>query len=207
MKKLSLNKVLIYLLLMIIAFGCASFPKKRLPLSNLTLETLNNLNGRYELISKCSRGTKDTTTFWQYVFNFSDADLGQYPTFYDEINFKSSKKHELKIDTLKRYSFTLKVINKKKLKIEYYENDSILNENTVKYTLKKDGYLYLKNINSEIVGIPYLFGEFTKKRRRITLDEVNNLIYETSELSSGGFFFVLEDDTKMKYEKIYLRID
>ncbi|MCR8669204.1 hypothetical protein NO995_16070 [Aestuariibaculum sp. M13] len=208
MKKLSLNRLYFYLLLMVIVFGCASFPKKKTPVSNLNSENISNLNGRYELIEKYSGGTKDTSTIWKSAFNFSSADRGHYPTFFDEINFQVFKENELKVDSLKTYSFTLKLIDSKNLKIDYYENDSLFFGNTIKYKFKNDGYIYLISTNSEVVGIPYLFGGVTKKRSRITLNKENDLLFETSEVVTGGLLFVLVNPgEKMKYEKVFQRIE
>jgi hypothetical protein len=58
------------------------------------------------------------------------------------------------------------------------------------------------------MGVPYLFGGFNKKRNRITLNKDHNLLFETSEFRSGGLFLLIVSPLgKLKYEKVYQRID
>ena len=114
----------------------------------------------------------------------------------------------LNIDTSKIYTFTLKILNTKKIEINYLKENNILGENSIKYKLKEDGYVYLKNKNFKIRGIPYLLGDFMIRRNRLTLNENNNLLFETSEFNSGGLFLLMVYPySKMKYEKIYKRVD
>jgi hypothetical protein len=207
MKKFNLHKLLFYFVLINFTFGCASFPKKREPSSSLNLQNITNINGKYGIKEVYSGPTKDTSTAWKNAWNFSESDLGFRPTFFDELNFGVFVK-EMKINSSSKYSFTIKILNTKKLKIDYFENDSIIRENIIRYRLKKDGYLYLNHKNFKIIGIPYLFGGFNKKRNRITLNKDHNLLFETSEFMSGGLFLLMVNPlSKMKYEKVYQRIN
>ena len=68
-----------------------------------------------------------------------------------------------------------------------------------------------------MVGIPYLLGEFNVKKNRITLNSDKNIIFESSEFSSGGIALLIfgvyrtsrnitskldnEDETFLKTEK------
>jgi hypothetical protein len=183
--------------------GCVSFPKRAITEQYLDGGHISDLNGKYENECMYSVPTKDMTSPW----NFSSADLGIYPTFFDEIDNRWLKR-SIKIDTLKQYAFSLNVITPKMLAVHLLENDSIIRKKWIRFRLGKDGYLYLKNTNFKIRGIPYVFGDIDKKRIRLTLTEDNNLLFETSEFNSGGLFLLMINPyTKMKYEKIFRRIE
>ena len=92
------------------------------------------------------------------------------------------------------------------MEFNYFEDDSIIKQNTIKYRFKDDGYVHLKHKNFKIIGIPYVFGGFDTKRNRITLNKDTNLLFETSEFSSGGVALLMVYPIgKMKYQKIYQR--
>ena len=197
------NRVIIYFVGLSFIFGCGSFPKRTVPAQYLNKNNINALNGKYTIKAIYSGPTKDTTSAW----NFSDSDLGIYPTFFDELNNGLLVK-SIKTDPSKIYTFSLKILSTKKLEFNYFEDDSIIKQNTIKYRFKDDGYVYLKHKNFKIIGIPYVFGGFNTKRNRITLNKDTNLLFETSEFKSGGLFLLMINPySKMKYEKIYQRIE
>jgi hypothetical protein len=199
----NLNRGIIYFLVLSFNFGCASFPKKRETSSLIKLTNIQQLNGKYSLREIYSGPTKDTASAW----NFSESDLGHYPTFFDELNNGMFVK-QLKTDASNSYTFTLNILNSKRIEINYFKDDCIINQNTIRYKFKDDGYFYLKNRNFKIKGIPYVLGGFFYKRNRITLNKDNNLLFETSEFMSVGMFLLrVAPFSKMKYEKIYQRLE
>ena len=199
----NLNRVIIYYLVLSLAFGCATFPKKRAPSNIIRLDSVQQLNGKYSMREIYSGPTKDTTSAW----NFSESDSGHNPTFFDEINNGMFVKH-IKTDTSNSYTFTLEILNSKQIEIKYCKDDYIIRQNQIRYKLKDDGYFYLKNRNFKIKGIPYVLGGFFYKRNRITLNTDNNLLFETSEFMSVGMFLLrVAPYSKMKYEKIYQRLE
>ena len=176
---------------------------QREPTSNIRVDSIQQLNGKYSIREIYSGTTKDTTSAW----NFSESDSGHNPTFFDEINNGMFVKN-IKTDASNSYTFKLNILNSKQIEINYYKNNHIIRQNTIRYKLKDDGYFYLKNRNFKIKGIPYVLGGFFYKRNRITLNTDNNLLFETSEFMSVGMFLLrVAPYSKMKYEKIYQRLE
>tara|TARA_R110000868_G_C10891704_1_gene763661 strand:+ start:1180 stop:1791 length:612 start_codon:yes stop_codon:yes gene_type:complete len=203
MKTFNFKNAFTLLMLLMLVFGCVTFPKKIEISHYLSKANMNALNGKYNIEEIYSGPTKDTTSSW----NFSNSDLGHIPTFYDEFNNGIFTKL-LNRDSSNIYTFTLKILNTKKIEINYFENDIAIARNILRYKLKDDGYVYLKNKNFKLVGIPYVFGGFSNKRNRLTLNNDNNLLFETSEFRSGGLFLLMVNPySKMKYEKIYERME
>jgi len=190
------------LMSLILATSCVSFPK-RVPSSPINKTSLSNLNGTYSLKHNHAASTTDSTSMWY----LSEDELSPNYTFFDELNNGVFVK-SMNIDTSKQYKFTLKILNSKKMQLDYIENDSIIRGNRIRYKLKKDGFVYLHYRNFKIIGIPYLFGGFHKKRNRLNLTTENNLHFETSEFMSGGLFLLkVAPLNKTKYQKIYERIN
>ena len=187
---------------LIFVTSCASFPK-RVPTSHIDKTNISNLNGTYSLKHNHAGSTTDSTSIW----NLSEAELSPNYTFFDELNNGVFVK-SMNIDTSKQYKFTLKIMNSRKMQLDYLENDSIIRSNRIRYKLKEDGFVYLYHRNFKVIGIPYLFGGFNKKRNRLTLTTENNLHFETSEFMSGGILLLkVVPLNKTKYEKIYKRIN
>lgn len=194
----------IWLLICLLYVSCASFPKQHNPGKGLSLNTLKQLEGDYRVEHYTTKPTKDSTAVW----NFSEPDLGRYPTLFDEINNGLFVK-EFRVDPEKTYCVSIHSVTNQKLRMYYYENNILIKQNTLRFRLKDDGYLYLRYRNFKIIGLPYLLGGIKLKRNRITLDDDHNLVFETSEVTSGGviLLFVFNPVFKSKYEKIYQRIE
>lgn len=171
-----MKKILLVFIVAISLTNCAAFDKNLKNPNSLQKNNLNKVNGLYDIeemgfdsLSKLY----PSNLFW----------VGN--NFLREIDRKLLK-DTLRIDSMKKYAFELKVINKKKLKITYLENDIIFRERFLKIKLKKDGYLYLKNKNIGFVLIPYIFGAVDVKRTRLTLDEEENLVLDVYNHRSGA---------------------
>jgi len=180
--------------------SCATFPKTKKNKYSIIKEKVNSLNGKYALKEIYRSSLTDSTSF-----SFSPRDSGNNLTFFDEIDSRMFAK-SIEIDSSKGYYFILKVTNYKKIEIDYLENETSIRQQTIKYKFKGDGYIYLKNRNFKIKGVPYLFGDFDVKKIRLTLNEEKNLLLETSEFISGGVALLMVVPTgKTKYQKIYER--
>lgn len=180
--------------------SCATFPKSIEYKYILNKENINSLNGKYSLKEINRSSLTDSTSF-----SFSNADIGFNHTFFDEIDSRMLAR-SIEIDSSKSYCFILKVLNSKNIEIDYLENEKSIRQQTIKYKLKDDGYVYLKNRNFKIRGVPYLFGDFDVKKIRLTLNKDKNLLLETSEFTSGGVALLMVYPVgKMKYQKIYER--
>jgi hypothetical protein len=181
--------------------GCATFPKDMVNPITMNDQNIHSLNGNYLFFEINRSPLTDSTSF-----SYSESDIGFHHTIFDEIDSRFFAK-SIKIDSSKSYSFDLNVLNTKRLELNYLENETVIKRHTVRYSIKEDGYLYLKKRNFKIKGIPYFFGEFNVKKNRMTLNKENNLIFESSEFSSGGVALLMVYPLgKAKYRKTYERI-
>lgn len=193
-------KILFFSLIFSSFISCATFPKNIENQYIINKENVNSLNGKYSLNEIYRSSLTDSTSF-----SFSTRDIGGPLTFFDEIDSKMLAER-IVIDSSKSYYFILKVLDSKHMEIDYLENEKTIRQQTIKYKLKGDGYLYLKNRNFKIKGIPYLIGSFDVKKIRLTLNKEKNLLLETSEFSSGGVALLMVYPVgKLKYQKIYER--
>lgn len=201
MKKL-FNKIFLFVLIISSIVSCANFPKAIVNPYIINEENINSVNGKYYFKELNRSSLTDSTSF-----SYSKTDIGFTHTFFDEIDSRLFTK-PIEIDSSESYSFELKVLNSKRIELNYLENEKTIRHHIIKYKIKDDGYLYIKNRNFKIKGIPYLFGEFNVKKNRITLNKENNLIFESSEFSSGGVALLMVYPVgKAKYQKIYERIE
>ncbi len=202
MKGLTSIKLITGLIIVNLCFGCACFPKKQETTQYLNKGNINALNGTYGIKPIYASQTVDSTSMW-----YSERNLTSYSTLFKELDSRIIQK-EIDIEEGKMYGMGLEILNEKIIKLKFIKEDSIVKQKRIGYRLKDDGYLYLKNNNFKMRGIPYLLGDFNKKRSRITLNKENNLLFETSEFSSGGLFFLkVYPIAKMKYEKVFERIE
>ena len=117
-------KLFVPFLLLNFYSGYATFPKKKEFYSGLKKSNIHYINGKYRITEFYSEPTKDTTALW----NFTDSDIGMYPTLYDELNNGLFVK-PLERESSKIYSFKLEIQNNRKIEINYYEEDSIIRQN------------------------------------------------------------------------------
>ena len=174
-----MKKIILVLLVAICLTNCAAFDKNLTNSNQLQKNNLATLNGQYHI----------TEIGFDSVSKKYHSQLWTRTNFLREIDRKLLK-DTLQIDSMKQYSFALKVIHKKKIKITYFENGVIFRERFIKTKLKKDGYLYLKNKNIGFVLIPYVFGALDVKRTRLTLDQDENLVFDSYNHRSGAVFIV-----------------
>lgn len=185
------------LILVILFQSCASFDKELINPNLLNEQTINQLNGQYGIvpIKFDSISKKEKKQIWTYN------------NFLAEIDRKLLK-DTLKIDSLKTYSFDLKVLNLKKIKVSYLVNGKIFRERILKTKLKKDGFLYLKNKNVGFLLVPYIAGAIDIKRTRLTKSENGNLVFDISNHRSGAFLIlVFLDGRTWKYRQEYEQIE
>ena len=147
-RKTTLNIVIIVSFL--ILQSCASFQKNAINPKLLTEKNITELNGKYNIIDIEADSIRKKN--WASNNFFTELE--------SKIFFKPTK-----LDTLKTYQFELKVLSKKRIQINYLENDKIFKERIVKGKLKKDGYLifddflwnFYSNPNENPIGAIKLF--------------------------------------------------
>lgn len=171
------KKVFYLILILTISLqNCASFDRKTLN----TKVNLLDLNGKYEAMPLVFDSISKS-----YISKRSD-----YRDFFRLIDQKKEKK-SVKLNIFNNYHFELNIINPKKTRITYLENDKIIQDRIVKTKFRKDGYLYLKNKKLNFTGVPYLFGGFDFTKTRLTLDKNKNLVLEIATFSSGAGLIIM----------------
>jgi len=190
-RKTTLNIVIIVSFL--ILQSCASFQKNAINPKLLTEKNITELNGKYNIIDIEADSIRKKN--WASNNFFTELE--------SKIFFKPTK-----LDTLKTYQFELKVLSKKRIQINYLENDKIFKERIVKGKLKKDGYFYLKNKNVKLWGVPYLAGAIHINKTRISKTKKGNLIFDLTHHQSGAFFFfVFPGGANWEYRNTYQKTE
>jgi hypothetical protein len=184
----------LYLILLSSLFmSCGVFKNKPKNLVEINSDNASNLNGTYS------------------VFAFDKLNT-EYP-YYHNANNKFYRKYgrgesdTISFDTISGGRFKIKIINDQKLQIDFLKKNDTVKSQTIKYKFKDDGFLHLKNRNTIISGIPYIFGGIDVKKVRIALNQNNDLILNDIFDSSGALLLIFGDAKVWEETNIYLRID
>jgi hypothetical protein len=188
------------MILAILFQSCASFNKELINPNPLNKEKLTELNGRYGIVHN-----KFDSIHIDKEHNYNHQ-IWNSNNFFTEIDRKLIK-DTLEIDTLKHYSFDLKVLSPKRIKIDYIENGKVFRERIIKTRLKRDGYLYLRNKNTQIMLFPLIYGAFDIKKIRISKSDNGNLIFDVANFRYGGALVIIGDTRTWKYRQEYERIE
>lgn len=169
-----MKKILFYLGSLVLLSDCATFNDGKLVDDNFKNNDLNFINGTYHNYASSGSGF--------YVRSLTDVFDRNTRMF----NFK--EKHEerdLKIE--------LKALHKKILNMKTYEAGKLRTDKNLKVTLKKDGFVYLKEKRFMLDGIPLIFGGWNIQKSRFTLDENNNLSVQSNYFFCNGILIVMSD--------------
>lgn len=182
------------ILILFLLTGCATFPKEFKSSQPITKGNLSKLNGEFGV------NALEDTIQNEYNIPFRNA----YRKFYR--GFGKMERDTFEVANLKPYSFSIEVLNQSELKISYLKNNIVFKKFNLEYKLKDDGYIYLKNRNLHISGIPFLLGGNDLKRLRLAV-EPNNLIIEEVYHTSGGFIILFTDFKTWEYRNTYRRLN
>ena len=159
--------------------SCGVFRDKQENYQKITPENVNILNGNYLVFAKKKPNEK-------------------YP-YFDNANEKFYRKYgrgvsdTLKFDSISGGNFRVSILNKKEINLEFIKNEKIIKNQKFTYKIKEDGFLYIKNRNTIIKGIPFLFGGVDVKKVRIALSENNDLLINDVFDSSGALLLIFGD--------------
>lgn len=178
-KKKNLRKGLLCLVcaltLMLLCSQCGSFKKTPHAFERVYTKDIHRINGVYRLVPM--------------QVNPGSSQLANHK-FYRE--YGRNVRDTLQLDTTKQHSFRVKVLNKKFLRIAILEDTVVLRIKKLAYRLKNnDGFVYIKNENTKVSGIPYVFGGVDIRKVRITLDASANLVLQEYYRDAGGLLLVL----------------
>ncbi|MFD2543746.1 hypothetical protein ACFSSB_15575 [Lacinutrix gracilariae] len=190
----------VILILAVFFHSCASFDKELINPNPLKKESLNELNGKYGIVHNefDSIHIDKEHNYNRQIWNSNN--------FFTEIDRKLIK-DTLKIDTLNTYSFNLRVLSPKKLKVEYLENGKIFRERILKTKLKRDGYLYLRNKNTQFMLIPIIAGTIDIKKTRLTKTEKGTLVFDVANFRYFAALIFIGDTRTWKYRQEYEQIE
>ncbi len=176
-------KYILYILIMSMFIGCATFSKQsfRKEYSELSEGNLSDLNGKY-MLSPIKKFDKGFSNYKSYI------DL------YSSIVNRSWKTDRNKLDSLyyatKEYFVLLNLKDKTKLEVILYENNVLLKDTILTGKLKK-GMFYLNNTELDCHGIPYILGGCSNNKRRIAISKQKNLIVNTATDNTGALLLVI----------------
>lgn len=180
-------------LTIMILHGCASFQDSSVNKYPLTSTSIARVNGVYQI-----QAEKDSLIDSIY--------LKQHNAFEKFYRGKGQGSRDtMDIENLEDYSFKLLVLASQAIQISYIKGDSIFREFSLQFKLGSDGYIYLKNENLKILGVPYLFGGIDERRLRITKED-GYLIIEEVYHRSGAALFIIGDSKTWNYITKYKEI-
>jgi hypothetical protein len=173
--------------------SCVAFPRNLEINPTLTATNLTEVNGKYKV-----RAEKDTLVDGRQI-NYNNA----FQKFYRGRYVNSID--TIKVGNLDEYTFGIDLIDNRLIGITYYKGNTSFKKFNLKYKLKDDGYIYIKNKNLKILGIPYIIGSYESKKIRLTTID-NYLIIEEVEDSSGAILLILggsrTSTSANKYKKV-----
>jgi len=188
------------LILVILFQSCASFDKELINPNPLNKDKLSELDGRYGIVHN------KFDSILIYKEENYNRQIWNSNNFLTEIDRKLIK-DTLEIDTLKTYAFDLKVLSPKRIKIEYIENGKVFRKRILKTKLKRDGYLYLRNKNTQFMLVPFLAGAIDIKKTRLTKSDSGILIFDVAHFRYGAALIIIGDTRTWKYRQEYERIE
>ncbi len=174
-------KQIVYILISIFLCNCGGIPKYK-DTNFKPLTDVRNIEGDYK--------------------NFDNDTLKlNHNSINGHINWR--RKH---IDTTPFSSVNIEVLSEKRLKLDFIRDNDVLKSRILKYRLRHNGFIKLRNGNFRMVGIPYVFGEYDSIKFELGLTENNDLILHGYKDQAGGILIVLSSGRAFSVKKIYKRI-
>lgn len=180
--KINIMRKIVYILSIALFFNCGSVIKyKRNDIK--PLNDIKKIEGEYQ--------------------NYSVADIKKlhHLSLNGIINWRM--KH---YDSTQFTSIKIKVLNERKMKIDFLLENKVLKSKLVKYRIKNNNFIKLKNNNTRISGIPIIFGEYEMMKVQFGLNMNNDLILCGFNDSAGGILIALSSGVTYDINGIYKRI-
>lgn len=181
-----------YLIVFSVLFlSCSLFKDKQENFQKINENNITILNGYYTVFAK------NKTNKYYYFDNLNEKFYRKYGRGErDTINF----------DTITGGSLKISILSERELNLDFIKNEKTLKSQRLKYKFKKDGFLYIKNSNTLISGIQFIFGGVDVRKVRIALNEDNDLLLNNVFNSSGAFLLIFGDAKVSEETNIYKRI-
>ena len=166
---------------------------------------------KHENYQRINAGNVDILNGNYSIFALKEPDE-EYP-FYDNANKKFYTKFgrgvsdTLKFDLMSGGNFKISILNKEEINFKFIKNKKVVRNQTLKYKIKDDGFLYIKNRNTIIRGIPFLFGGVDVRKVRISLCANNDLLINDIFDSAGAILLIFGDAKVWERSNTYKRIN
>lgn len=178
MKNLINSKQLRLLIVTILFYSCGGIEKYK----NTNFKPLRSVD---EIEGIYNNTVQDSTKLYHRTFN-------------GNLNWR--KKYR---DTTSFENFKIRILNEKLLKIDFYKSDSLSKSRLLRYRLRNNGFIKLRNQNFRIVGIPYIFGEYNLVKFELGLTTENDLILNGYQEHAGGLLIFLSSGRAYDVNHIY----
>ena len=196
---------LLILFLPFIFIGCATFSKKdfRKEITNLDENTIHNISGKYKIYPFKRFGKKISS------YDHIDS-LRKHGNLYHSITNENWEDKKIldsaMIYNKDNYHVDLKISNRTLLKVSFIENNTVVKDTTFNGKIK-NGMFYVDNNYYKINGIPYLFGGYSSKKRRIGLSIKGNLIVNKAIAIEGAVLLIFGNGFSYNSSSEFERID
>ncbi len=108
---------------------------------------------------------------------------------YQLINWKAN--NVFSGDTTYFSAFNIRILNDRTLSFSFSNSLGRTETKNIKYRMKNNGFIFLRNRNFRLTGIPYILGYYDIKKMEIGLTEKNELIINGVEKGEGAILIVL----------------
>ncbi|WP_417194996.1 hypothetical protein [Bizionia sp.] len=145
--------------------NCASLPKyESNDLVKLTENNISQINGIYS--------------------NFAE----NKPK-YSHLSFSGKLTSDKLKDSISK--FEIELLNDKKIRFSFLDNKDQINSKIIKYKIQDNGFLFLKNKNFRLHGIPYILGDYEIRKFEIGINNTGNLIMNGVTKRDGAIFIII----------------
>jgi len=193
-----INHIILAALSALSLASCASFSEKiiRDKTEKLTKENIKNIEGTYEIqcydsYFKSRQGRE--------IIQFKKPNRDVFVNYFTDT-------HTIDSTLVKKLVVDIKLISDKEIAFTYRHQDSIVNETVLGMKLRGNGMLHLKNRETDMMGVPLIYGNFEIYRSRIGLSKSNDLIINYV-YHITGVALILFGDSRTTYSKRIIKDD
>jgi hypothetical protein len=190
--------IVIALIYILSLASCASFSTKIVKgkTTKLTKENIQNIEGTYEIqcydsFFKSRVGRK--------IIQFKNPNRDAFVNYF-------TNTYNIDSTIIKKLVVDIKLLSDKEIQFTYRHQDSIINETILGMKLRGNGMLHLKNRETTIMGVPFIYGNFEIYRSRIGLSKSKDLIINHAYHITGVALILLGDsrtsNTSYYFKKI-----
>jgi hypothetical protein len=173
-------KNIIFILLLIVITGCATFNNKYV--SSRTLlepDNIKTYNGVFAMTTDSGYNKKGEL---ETIIN-QHGNLSLYSVITNKI---------LKRDSLATYSAKVN-FQTNQIKFDFYKETKQFESVTIKARLRSNGMYYLDNSQVEVVGVPYIYGRTSHNKTRLGINKAGNMFVNTAGSEYGAVLFIIGD--------------